>query len=213
MNSLAAGGGDVLFLVVVLVIGLINWLAQKAKEGKQPPPVQRPTRPAARPIEAGADPEAERMRRFLEALGVPNDQAERPAPPPIPRPEPRPAPVVTRRVPPPPPVERSLDEADTTTEPVEHIRLPELQTAPVREFETVSARVLADDDGEFVTVSGAISAVPACPQHPEPALASEPARRVDASGVLAKLRNRSDVRTALILSEILGPPRSVRHPG
>jgi hypothetical protein len=218
MHLLAASDfGDYLFLAIMLVFGLINWVATKLKEGKTPPQQQRPARPAARPVEApSADAEAERMRRFLEALGVPSDEPERPAPPPpAPRPVPRPAPAMTRTAPPPPPplpVERSLDEADTTTEPVEHIRLPELQTAPMREFETVSSRVSADEDGDFVTVAGAISAVPACPrEHPELATSSAPARRVYTSSILAKLCDRNDVRTALILSEILGPPRSLRR--
>jgi len=122
-------------------------------------------------------------------------------------------PPVSRPLPPPLPREEpSFDEADTTDEPVEHIRLPELQTTPMREFETVSSRVSADQDGEFRTVASAVSAVPACPRHPEPASASEPSRRaMDSSAILAKLRSRNDVRTALVLSEILGPPRSLRR--
>ena len=61
--------------LVMLVFGLINWLANKVKEGKAAPP----PRPIARPPQARetapqtGNAEAERMRRFLEALGVPAD--------------------------------------------------------------------------------------------------------------------------------------------
>lgn len=222
MITIAASDfGDYLFLVIMLVFGLINWVANKLKEGKEPPkPPQRQRRPTGRPVASAPpptrDPEQERMRRFLEALGVPTDEGARPAPPQAPQPAPltpKIKPPVSRPLPPPlPREEHSLEEADTTDEPVEHIRLPELQTAPVREFETVSSRVSADEDGEFRTVAGSVLATPACPRHPGTIPASEPSRRaMDSSAILAKLRSRNDVRTALVLSEILGPPRSLRR--
>lgn len=224
MITIAASDlGDYLFLVIMLVFGLINWVANKIKEGKAPPqpPQRRESQPGPRPM-ASAPPsrnaEEERMRRFLEALGVPQDEAPAPPPPP-PRPAPLPVappprkPVVTRTAPPPLPREQpSLDEAELTNEPVEHIHLPELPHAPVPEFETISSRVSANRDGDFVTVASSISAVPPCPVHrdkeiPPPAQA---APRIDYSAILARLRSRPDVRAALILSEILGPPRSLR---
>lgn len=219
MITIAASDfGDYLFLVIMLVFGLINWVANKLKEGRQPPQSQQ-RRPAGRPV-ASAPPtrnaEEERMRRFLEALGVPSDEGARPTPPPIPQPRPQVPkfePPVSRSLPPPLPREEpSLDQADTTDEPVEHIRLPDLQTATVREFETVSSRVSADEDGEFLTVAGAVSAVPACVRHPEQVSVSEaPRRAIDSSAILARLRSPDDVRTAVVLSEILGPPRSLRR--
>jgi hypothetical protein len=220
MVTLAATDfGDYLFLVIMLVFGLINWVTNKLKEGKAKPPptVARTPRPTDTAPHTRTS-EEERMRRFLEALGVPSDDAERPAPQPVPQPVPLPppiaprtAPAASRTAPPPLPREQpSRDEADTTDEPAEHIRLPELQTATVREFETVSSRASADADGDFVTVSSAISAVPACPRHPETAPATLPEHRTSASALLEKLRSRTDVRTALILSEILRPPRSLR---
>jgi hypothetical protein len=206
MVTIAASDfGDYLFLVIMLVFGLINWVANKLKEGKGAPPTPRAPRPAARQ-QPTRDAEEERMRRFLEALGVPQDEAPSPAPV-----APRPAPVTSRPAPPPLPVEPpSLDAADTTDEPVEHIHIPELQTVPVREFETVSSRVSADADGDFVTVASGVSAVPDCARHPESGPMSATPTRLDGNVLLARLRSRHDVRTALILSEILGPPRSLR---
>ncbi len=220
--SLAAGGGDYLFLVVMLVFGLINWLAGKAKEAKDAkapprPPLTgtvRPPRSASRP--ESADPEAERMRRFMEALGIPPDEAPATPLPPAPRPSaPRPAPVsvplAPRPLAPPPlPVpEHSLDEADTTTEPVERIHIPELQTPKLPEFETISSRVVADSTGDFVTVTGETSAIPGVSR-----VAEVPAHLRDfglgVGTVRAALASRANIRTALVLREILGPPRSMQ---
>jgi hypothetical protein len=208
MISLAAGGGDYLFLVVMLVFGLINWLANKAKEGKAPPP--RPNAPPRPSVPQSGDPEAERMRRFLEALGVPSDATEAPAPPVARTPMPRPAPVARRAAPPPLPApDRSLDEADTTTEPVERIRLPELRTVEVPEFQTVSSRITADSGAEFVTVSSGISAVPTVAPLAE--IVAAP-RSSDALSVALRqaLRSPTDLRAAFVLREVLGPPRSLQ---
>lgn len=213
MISLAAGAGDYLFLVVMLVFGLINWVANKVKEGKQPPP--KPTaRPAPRPVSAPSarDPEDDRMRRFLEALGVPGDAREAPAPPfPV-----RPAPV-TRRAPPPPlplpspPRDRSLDDDDAASAPGERIHLRELQTTAVPEFQTVSSRVAADSDEDFRTVSSRISAVPTVAPVADPIRALYGGEALSGS-LFTVLRSPVSLRQALVLREILGPPRSLQTP-
>ena len=211
MISLAAGGGDFVFLAVMLVFGLLNWLAKKGKEEqpKAPAKASRPPRPA--PSAPGETSEEERMRRFLEALGVPSDAPPPPVavppslpprppraqPRPIPQPKPRPAPV------------HSLDEADAPTEAYANLHLPELRTPEMPAFETVSSRVSADDDGAYVTVSGAVSAVPGSTRLAD----LKPADRETGPAVLAiraALHSRADLRTALILREILGPPRSMQ---
>lgn len=208
MITLAAGGGDYLFLVIMLVAGLINWLATKAKEGKPSPPA--PRRPAPRPDASqapGADAEAERMRRFLEALGVPAAEAERPAPAPV---APPPVPVARRPAPPPlPPRESSLDEAETTTEPARRIHIPELQTPVVREIETLSSRVAADADGEFVTFAGAMREEPEF-EHCAGVVSAQVDRSGAAGAIVERLRSQADVRAALILGEILGRPKGLR---
>lgn len=210
MLTIAASDlGDYMFLVIMLVIGLINWISNKLKEGKAAPPAPRPAQSPLESAPPAADAEAERMRRFLEALGVPADDA-----PPLPQAAPaapRPAFGAPRSAPPPlPEREQSLDEAETTTEPVEHIHIPELRTDSLPEFETISSRVSADSDGDFVTVSSAISAVPECPRHPEAAPTPAPAQGAVRDTIVARLRSRPDLRAALILSEILGRPKALR---
>ncbi len=207
MITLAAGGGDYIFLVVMLVFGLINWLANKVKEGKAPPPEADTTAtPPRRDAPPSADPEADRMRRFLEALGVPGDAPETPAAPPISQR----ARLAPRPLPPPlPPPEYSFHEEDATPEPVEHVPFHELQTRTVPEFETVSSRVSADPHGDFETLVAEISAIPTVDRLADTPL---PERLIvtDAGTVRATLRSPANVRTALILREILGPPRSLQ---
>jgi len=207
MITLAAGGGDYIFLVVMLVFGLINWLANKVKEGKAaaPPPDRPATRPSAG-APPSADPEAERMRRFLEALGVPGDPRETPAPP-VSRSEP----VAPRPLPPPlPEPEHYVDDETVTSHHGERHHIPELQTERLSEYQTVSSRVAADPDGEFVTLAAEVSAIPHVA--PAPDLAA-PTREGSptARSFYALLRSHSDVRTAIVLREILGPPRSLQR--
>ena len=85
------------------------------------------------------------MRKFLEALGLPADEAPPPAkraasvaPPPLPQPREKqkrkPRPVFT---------DRSLDEAPAPSLRVEELHLPELETRGVAEFHTRSSEVSA----------------------------------------------------------------------
>jgi hypothetical protein len=144
--------------------------------------------------------EEERMRRFMEALGLPADQPSAPRQPVPPRPMPpvvvapplpaRPKPV-PRPVPAPPPVVvRSLDELETTTLSVEQISLPTLITPAVHEFETVTS---------------AVSAI-----HGKAAPRREPSSLPPAASIHellhAALSSPQQLRSAFVLREILGPP-------
>ncbi len=202
MISLAAGGGDYTLLVIMLVVGLINWIVSKVKGAAAPPPKpRRPTAPSPLSQEPAAEEsEAERMRRFMEALGIPSDEPE---PKPAPRLAP-PAPVEVRRTfaPPPLPPRRelvSLDEADAPTLPVEQITLRELEVPMVKEFTTVSSRVSAIPVGSFQYSKNT----------EEPAIAS----RISGATMpelLASLRPGDALRRAFVLREILGPPRGLQ---
>ena len=201
MIPIAAGGGDYTFLVIMLVIGLINWLVSKMK-GIAPVPPANPRRPSAQPArsrpQASGDSEEERTRRFLEALGVP---AGEPAPPP------RPAqPAVARRramapppLPPPRRVPQSLDEEDAPTLPVEQIALRDLEVPDVPEFATVSSRVSAIPAGAYQPASRGDA--------PAPSASGADPRMAD---LLATLRTPATLRQAFVMREILGPPRSLQ---
>lgn len=202
MISLAAGGGDYTFLVIMLVVGLINWIVSKVKGAAAPPPKpRRPVAPSPRSQESDSDEsEGERMRRFMEALGIPSDE---PAPKPAPRLAPAPSVEVRRTIAPPPlPPRRELvswDEAEAPTLPVERITLRELEVPVVEEFATVSSRVSAIPVGNFQYSAST----------EEPAVAS----RISGATMpelLATLRPGDALRRSFVLREILGPPRGLQ---
>ena len=71
---LAAIDSNLLFYVIAAVIGLISWLTKKDEKGSgEHTPTPRFPRP--KPTGQGQQkPEADRMREFLDALGIPADQ-------------------------------------------------------------------------------------------------------------------------------------------
>jgi hypothetical protein len=194
MRILAAIDTQIIFLIVAAAIGVINWLTKKAEGTK--PPAQPPPR-SQRPETAG-DPEAERMRKFLEALGLPPEQAPPPvkrpapaAPPPLPQPRQK-----QKRQPRSEGKPRSLDEAPAPSMHVEQLHIPELETSGVAEFHTVSSEISAipfEGRGTAVIDPYAVA------QGQTPA---EALRRL--------LRSRNEVRAAILLREVLGPPRGLQ---
>jgi hypothetical protein len=200
----AAIEGQLLILLLMAVFGFISWLSGKLNPGEKKPPQRSAPRADAPKRRAAAESEEERMRRFLEALGMPADQApaqeqRRAAPPPVPT-APPPIPARQKRkqrpVPPPPPVvvERSLDELETTTLPVEQIALPELVTSQTRDFETVTS-----------SISASHQKVPAS-REAAPVSSSAPIHQL----LRAALASPQQLRTAFLLREILGPPPGLR---
>ena len=200
---LASGEGQLVFLVIMAVFGVINWLSGKLNSGdpKTPPHSAPPGSDPSAPRRANPESEEERMRRFLEALGLPADSK----PAPNPRAQPRPVPpiVAPRRqhrpaTPPPlapqPRRSRSLDELPAPVSRVEQIALAELVTPAVPEFDTLSSKVSALP-ADFPTT------------HDEAARSSGPTLGETLQAALASPRQ---LRSAFILSEIFGPPPGLR---
>jgi hypothetical protein len=194
---LAALDLQLIFFLVMAGFGFISWLSGKVNPGEKKPPSNSPApRPATPQRRAAAESEEERMRRFLEALGMPADQ-QKPAPPPAPPQQTAPPPIPPRpkRAPkplpaPPPLVARSLDELETTTLPVEQIALAELAVSQARAYETVTSRVSA---------SGNLAAAR---REPSPLPATAPVHAV----LRAALASPQQLRSAFVLREVLGPP-------
>jgi hypothetical protein len=192
---------DLLIFLVLAGIALIfRWLsgqgAQDSEKPGSPSPNERPERPPA-------ESEEERVRRFLEALGVPPGSA--PPPPVRPRP-PTPRRVVTPSQPKAPPkVKRSWVQP-----------LPPLVTSP-KEATYPPARPPAPAPPPPVVVAPPPPVVIAAPApatiSPRRATSATPqAAPVPATmGSLgAILRARGSVRQAIMLREILGPPRGLQ---
>jgi hypothetical protein len=179
------------FLLLIVFVALVRWLASKAKQtqNQQTPP---PSPPPSRPIPRGdSQTEEERVRRFLEALGQP--------------PGTTPPKVVTRQRPTRPDLVSPLPPL--TTAP------PPLVAAPRR------TRVMPPPLPVGTTTWKA-------PTVPEPAFEvhdvarqalSEPSPEIRRAVRVSfdsriKLGSPADLRTAIVLREIFGPPRSLQPP-
>ncbi|HVF70428.1 MAG TPA: hypothetical protein VM940_02365 [Chthoniobacterales bacterium] len=178
-------------LILIALVGLVRWLVQKAREGQQNVPPPPPTAPIQRGGEANT--EEERIRRFLEALGQPKG-----TPPPKVAPRPRPArpQVFPSPLPPlttaPPPLPKSVTAARPPPPPPP---LPATEprftpaTAPGATFEIEE---IAKPDA-----SGPADET----RRPLPAAAGQ---------LKARFGSIQNVRDAIVLREIFGPPRSLQ---
>ena len=189
-------------LIIFLVLGglalLFRWLTNQASNQPEKPSRPLPNEPLTRePTES----DEERVRKFLEALGVP--QGTPPPPPVKPRPvrprrvvtpqaqppkvrrsfvQPLPPLVTTPEEPPPSPVTSSPEATGTMFEVAPPSPLPELPAMPV-------------------------AATPLLVRHepvPPTATVGPPATS------LGKVGDRSTLRQVIIWREILGPPRGLQ---
>ena len=205
---------NLLFILLIAGVGLLRLLAKKAggsSEEDQPPPPGK-----------SEQTDEERIRKFLEALGQP--ASSRPPPPVRPRPVapvetglPRPqteeaARAARRRkllnplpplttVPPPLPQRRVITPRATTPSEAEPLPVtpPQPAAAPAYEVtapggsETPPPLPVAQNAVEVYTISKA----------------GPPARTAGAA--FAKLfTSRDDLRRAIILREVFGPPRGLQ---
>jgi hypothetical protein len=200
---------NLLFLLLLAVAGLFQLLAKAASKRKEdqappttPPPAQR-TRPIPR---AAPQSDQDRVRKLLEALG--NPTASQP-PPPIPQ-----RPTYRRRLvlpripqmgsPLPPLVTRPPDlpaeiQVPARTPPIP-IESPEKPAVSAEQTFEVHEPRIAPEPNAVVTVA-------AGDELGEPTLS---VAAQDALDVTRLLRSPSALRDAIILREVLGPPRGLR---
>jgi hypothetical protein len=182
------------FLLLIVFVALVRWLASKAKQAQnQQTPSAPPSAPPSQPIPRGGDSqtEEERMRRFLEALGQPPGTTP---------------PKVTPR--------------QREVRPKIFPQLPPLTTAPPPLVTTPrQARVMPPPLPVAATTWKTPSA-------PGPAFevrditrqsSSEPSPEIRRTARISfdpriKLGSPADLRTAIVLREIFGPPRSLQPP-
>lgn len=221
---LASIEGNLIGLIIFAVIGVINWLAQRKQDtdAKRAKPA-RDERMAPTPEQdlRKASDEEERLRKFMEALGLPpNSQppqrTEAKRPPFVSRPaEPPRVPQIKQsqaqqlrppyatssepKPPPPPVLPRRLAEVPAEpTLPVEAQSLPPLRTRAVAEFDTVASHISAIPH-EMAAAHAARDA------YQERA----PTHAAAQNSFVELLGSRDDLRRAVLLREVLGLPRGL----
>jgi hypothetical protein len=174
-------------LLIIAAITLVRWLIQKGKTEAQntqspPPPPPTPSRPITRGGETQT--EEERIRRFLEALGQPPGSA-----PPKVTPRRRDVqPKIYPRLPP-------LTTAPPPLPPETRVSIP----PPLPDEVRIHRPTVLEPDFEVREVARQTSS------EPLPETRTSTAARI-------KLGTPQDLRTAIVLREIFGPPRSMQSP-
>jgi hypothetical protein len=200
---------NLLFLLLLVVAGLFQLLGRAARKarGDEAKPTAEPAPRLPGPIpRAPVESDEERVRKFLEALGHPPGSS--PPVPVAPRPTYR-KPLVLPHVPPlgsplPPLVTRPRDMP-------QEIRIPPSVAPPPAQTQQTPPPV-----GEVIFAVHETGA----PPEPVPGPTSATEREDSAQPQIAVLRRNIDVaallrsplglRNAVIVREILGPPRSLR---
>ncbi|MCA1660421.1 MAG: hypothetical protein LC642_07820 [Verrucomicrobiaceae bacterium] len=182
-----------LIIILILVAGFLRWLYEKSQASKDEP--QRPSEPdrtdqtISRPAPDG---EEERIRRFLEALGQPTTSPPPPKVAPkrevprtvLPQPFPRLPPLTTV----PPPLPPTIPE-------ISRARPPQIER---RVFQPAIARESVFEVQDFGVQS--------------PEEFSTEGRRAAARSqtLIPDLTSPGSLRSAIVLREIFGPPRSLQ---
>lgn len=189
----------IIFVILFLGPALAKMLrrGQPEEEERQRPPTRsRPTPRPAQPPPRQWTAESEEVRKFLEALGKPKTA---PPPPPVLRPVPQEQPPPPRPKPPPrrPAVRPTPPPVPTIAPTVPST--PAATPAPVPQVDL--AREFEEAEAEF---KRAAHAAPVA----VPTTEAAPTNR--AREFRQMLADRSNVRRAVVLAEILAPPVALR---
>ncbi|MGH8092989.1 MAG: hypothetical protein ACREIF_05900 [Chthoniobacterales bacterium] len=191
----------VIFFVLAGLALLFKWLTKQGTSDAEKPELPSPNE---RPEPPSAQSDEERVRRFLEALGVPPGSAP---PPPV-----RPRPTVPRQVITPAQPKPPAKARRSWVQP-----LPPLVTTP-KEVPAPPLQPPTAAPPSPVVIAPpapvASAAMPGRMVRPGP-VASEtrqvaPVSASTAGSLRAILRARGSLRQAIMLREILGPPRGLQ---
>ena len=222
--------GNLLFLIVFAAVGVVNWWLERKKNQAAANEKQSPSRPQPRANApaAGGESEQERLRRFLEALGVPQ-QPGQPQPPQQVRPQAmQPAPQI------PAPASRTIRQK---VEPTRRTHIPEPRRIPTptraaaahrpaprrpaipepEEFREAgrleeSASAIENVSSEFQHMTMEQLGVPAhlADTASKPATLTRNAAAPVVESLRLALRTPADLRTAFVTMELLGKPRGLQ---
>lgn len=199
---------NLFFLALVAVVGLVRWLAQAAENKRNAEAAKRADPAPDAPLpRAPAQSEEERIRRFMEALGVPKGAA-----PPPPKVQPRPVktilpvdPFPTGRQQFPPFFPRPVTPA--TPETPLPLPLPTAGTTMLAEPKREPIRsVDYNVDRNAERLAGEVAAA----VQPASSGGGDTRKRDARTGVAARLATSEGLRDAIVLREIFGPPRSMQ---
>ncbi|MDP9292686.1 MAG: hypothetical protein M3O82_10040 [Verrucomicrobiota bacterium] len=190
-------------LLIILLAGglaLANWILKRQSEKRErlqdPPELspRRDPRPVLRPTPVQT--EEERMRKFLEALGVPAGASPPARARPVAMPKPI-APVAPQRrfvVPTPPVV--IAPSVPQTVEQTASFETETMEGAAAHALEAGSA--ILERAAKFMPAQ-----LETTPKRPKPAISEK-------SSIRTLLGNPRSLRQAVVLREILGPPRGLQ---
>jgi hypothetical protein len=197
---LAAHVENLLFLLLLVGAGLLQLLGRTLRkpnttDKQSPAPKPLPTMPKPNP-RAGRESDQERIRKLLEALGQPQDSG--PPPPVAQRPTYR-KPLVLQRIPPlrsplPPLVTRPPELAIKPNIPPASVA-PPAQTFGIHEPEAPAQSV----------PNVAVSPIA------ERATQTQIATKAPSLGLRRLFGSSSSLRDAIIVREVLGPPRALQE--
>jgi len=191
-----------LFLLLIAVAVLFQLLAKAAGKSGKDQKNQTPTAPTSRPIlRAPPESDEDRIRKLLEALGQP--PTSRPPPPVMPRTDIQPRPLAPVK-PPMSPLSQLRREKPRRRETIpKEIPAPQ----PVITPEKTVSPAFEVHSGPLPTAPSQASKAPAevYAQETQITKAEEPG-----TGITMLLTSTSGLRDAMILREILGPPRGLR---
>ena len=209
---------NLLFILLIAVAALFQLLSKAVTKARKSESNETPRRPAPkvpRPNQrAPAESDADRIRKFLEALGQPPSST--PPPPIAPRTD-----IPPRRLAPvqPPPViprawglpreqrqkpKTTQKESHSPEQPsrIERIVLPPVPTAASPAFEVHESVVPLEVQQPIVKTSVEVYAAATRP------IINRPDLKTDIASLLA---SKSGLREAIILREIFGPPPGLRE--
>jgi hypothetical protein len=171
-------------LLLIVFIALVRWLVSKSKSQTQNPQAP-PEPPPSQPIRRGGETqtEEERVRRFLEALGQPAGTT--------------PPKVAPRRRQVRPDILSPLPRLKTKPPPLP----PDLRPPPLPVETPTWQPAAAESNFEVRDIARQTSS--------EPVREISPAATVQLDSRI-KLGTPEDLRSAIILREIFGPPRSLQ---
>jgi hypothetical protein len=176
-------------VLIAIAVGLLRWLSQKggaAKKESQQSDSPAPTQPIPRD---DSRTEEERIRRFLEALGQPKGSTPPPKVAPKREIQPRVFPTLPPLTTAPPPLPASPASAAQKPPPIpmqRRVFAPAVVQETSFEVRDIGVPIVSD-------LSGGSRRATAEPQ-----------------GLLIKLASTQGLRSAIVLREIFGPPRSLQ---